>query len=85
MMFCDACLIEDSKLGKENLINLQIRHINGTPVILCKSCRAIWYDIRYGIIKRYGTLSNSKKSREETERVYKIFRASRGEVKVLLT
>ena len=84
MMLCDACLIQDPKLGKEPL-DLQIRHINGTPVILCKSCRAIWYDIRHGIVKRYGTLSHSKKSREETERVYKLFRQSRGHEKVILT
>jgi hypothetical protein len=82
-MICDVCDIEDLKFGKEP-INLQIRHINGTPVILCRKCRNIWYNVRHKIVQRYGTLSRSKKSREEVERAYKNLKIG-AEEKVLLT
>ena len=65
--------------------DVQIRHVNGTPVLLCKMCRAIWYDIRHGIVKRYGTLSNSKKSRQEAERCFNLFVKARSHEKVVLT
>ena len=79
MKDCYACNTPTKTYGRYRQPKIMEIHVAGKQIFLCPSCRALWADMRYGFIKKYGRDVRDKSYQRKLWKVFEIFCLTRRE------